>query len=78
VGDELVWHVFALSACHRDGIGQVGRRPGADRSNQQVQATRSVHLVLVGTVAELAALADEDGRPALLTASPSLSPRSWR
>jgi hypothetical protein len=60
VSDELVRYVLTFGTERLNGIGQVRRRPRCDSRNQQVQATRPMHLVLVGAIAELAALTDED------------------
>jgi len=60
VSDQLVWDVFALGTESRNGISQVRCGPRSDSRDQQVQAARPMHLVLVGAVAELAALADEE------------------
>jgi hypothetical protein len=61
MSDQFVWHLFALGPESVDGISKVGRGPRSDGRDQQVQATGPMHLVLVRAIAELAALADEDG-----------------
>ena len=58
--DQLVWDVLSVCAMSRNGISQIRSRPCSDGRNQQVKATRPMHLVLVGAIAELAALADEE------------------
>jgi hypothetical protein len=61
VRDELVRDVLTFGAQSLNGIGEVRRRLGCDGGDQQVQATGPMDLVLVGAIAELAALTDEDG-----------------
>jgi len=58
--DQLLWYFLTLGTKRVNGIGEVWRRPCCDGRDQQVQAACSMHLVLVGAIAELAALADED------------------
>lgn len=59
--DQLLWGGFAFCTYSRNGISQIGRRPRSNGRDQQVQAAGSMHLILVCTVTELAALAHEDG-----------------
>ena len=61
MSDQFVWHLVALGTENFNGISQVRRGPRSDGGDQQVQAASPMHLVLVRAIAELAALADEDG-----------------
>jgi len=61
MGGELVGNDLTLGMQRVDRISQVRRHPGCDRGSEQVRAARTVDLILVGAIAELAALANEDG-----------------
>jgi hypothetical protein len=61
MGDQLLWYFLTLGTKRVNGVGEVWRRPGCDGGDQQVQAACSMHLVLLGAIAELAALTNEDG-----------------
>jgi hypothetical protein len=61
VGDQLVWGSLPFCTVSCDGVSQVWRRPRSDACDEQVQAAGPMHLILVGAIPKLAALADEDG-----------------
>ena len=60
VREIFLGNILAFGAQLLNGSSDMRRVPGADGGDQQVQATRSMHLVLKGAVAELATLAHEE------------------